>query len=63
MFPFAEARWLMQQFRRVILWHLGWRDKSRLRLLVGTNAGHAKKLKLDVRFTDSFAPCAAAMDL
>lgn len=30
MFLFAEARWLMQQFRRVILWHLAWRDNSRV---------------------------------
>jgi hypothetical protein len=53
----------MQQFRRVILWHLASRDNSRARLLVSTNAGHAKQLKLDVRFTDSFAPMrAAAMD-
>lgn len=30
MFLFAEARWLMQQFRRVILWYLAWRDNSRV---------------------------------
>ncbi|MCA8271928.1 hypothetical protein LGN17_05250 [Burkholderia sp. AU30280] len=33
---------------------------ARVRLLVSTNAGHAKQLKLDVRFTDSFVPLRAA---